>query len=147
MQYKLINSSAIHCMPTRANPTDAGLDLRALFEVTIHPNSVALIDTGIAVKIPVNHVGLVFQRSGLTKHNITLANAVGVIDSDYRGQVLVALRNLNEETEFSVKAGDRIAQLVILPIVIPKLVEVNTTKEDWNDTSRGSGGFGSTGVK
>lgn len=133
-------------MPTRANPTDAGLDLRAAESKLIRASTPTLIDTGISVQIPRNHVGLVFSRSGLAKHGITLANSVGVIDSDYRGNIMVSvICNAENERDVFINRGDRIAQLVVLPIVLPQVQVVDEDDEEWLNTARGTGGFGSTG--
>lgn len=133
-------------MPTRANPTDAGLDLRAAESKLIRASTPTLIDTGISVQIPRNHVGLVFSRSGLAKHGITLANSVGVIDSDYRGNIMVSvICNAENERDVFINRGDRIAQLVVVPIVLPQVQVVDEDDEEWLNTARGTGGFGSTG--
>ena len=102
--------------PARANYTDAGLDLYALEDKIIQPGSVTMVDTGVAVKIPKWHVGLLFQRSSFTKYGISLANAVGVIDTDYRGTIKVAFRNHADESGYVINKGDKIAQLVVMPI-------------------------------
>jgi dUTP pyrophosphatase len=138
---KLSDPSA---MPSRAHSTDAGLDLRSMHSVDIFPEEMKLIDTGVAVKIPVGYVGLIFLRSSMGKKGFSLANAVGVIDTDYRGNIKVMLRNISDE-KLVINKEDRIAQLVVLPIDLPELVEFLGTEEEWNDTERGSGGFGSTG--
>jgi len=131
------------CAPTRAHATDAGADLRSMIDVEIYPGEQVLVDTGVAVKILEHHVGLVFNRSSQGKVGIQIANAVGVIDSDYRGTIKVLLRN-NGEEPYIIKAFDtRIAQLVIVPILLCDFVQVSTDR--WNDTARGEGGFGSTG--
>ena len=130
-------------MPTRAHPTDAGLDLCAAEDVTIHGDDIFTIGTGVAVAIPEGHVGLLFGRSSLTTtYGIQLANGVGVIDPDYRGEIKVALRKIGN-TMKRINRGERIAQLVIVPCVIPTLDVVPTLPE----TVRGAGGFGSTGVR
>lgn len=131
--------------PKRANPTDAGLDLCALNNECLQPGTVTMVDTGVAVKIPKWHVGLLFQRSSFTKYGISLANAVGVIDADYRGTIKVAFRNHAEESGYVINKGDKIAQLVVMPIALPELTYFDGTDEAWVDTSRGNGGFGSTG--
>ena len=108
----------------------------------IKPGESCIFPTGIAIEIddPM-YVGLVFARSGLSiKHGITLSNAVGVIDSDYRGEIAVSLYNTSL-VPYKVEPFERVAQLVIMPIITPKILEVDAL----NDTSRGSGGFGSTG--
>jgi dUTP pyrophosphatase len=133
-------------MPTRANPTDAGLDLRAAESKLVQSATPTLIDTGVSVQIPKNHVGLVFSRSGLAKHGITLSNSVGVIDSDYRGNIMVSvICNAENERDVFITRGDRIAQLVVLPIVLPQVQVVDEDDEEWLNTARGTGGFGSTG--
>jgi len=133
-------------MPTRANPNDAGLDLRAAESKLIRSATPTLIDTGVSVQIPKNHVGLVFSRSGLAKHGITLTNSVGVIDSDYRGNIKVSLIcNVDNDRDIFINRGERIAQLVILPIVLPEVQIVDEDDEEWLNTARGTGGFGSTG--
>ena len=132
-------------MPKRANPTDAGLDLHAFEDKTLPPGNVTMVDTGVAVKIPKWHVGLLFQRSSFTKYGISLANAVGVIDADYRGTIKVAFRNHSEESGYLINKGDKIAQLVIMPVALPDLKYFRGTDAEWLDTSRGEGGFGSTG--
>lgn len=134
-------------MPTRANPTDAGLDLRASESKLILASTPTLIDTGVSVQIPRNHVGLVFSRSGLAKHGITLSNSVGVIDSDYRGNIMVSLIcNADNERDVFINYGDRIAQLVIVPVLLPQVQVVDEDDEEWLNTARGTGGFGSTGT-
>lgn len=133
-------------MPTRANPTDAGLDLRAAEGRLIPASTPILIDTGVSVQIPRNHVGLVFSRSGLAKHGITLSNSVGVIDSDYRGNIMVSvICNAENDRDIFINKGDRIAQLVVVPIVLPEVQVVDEDDEEWLNTARGTGGFGSTG--
>lgn len=125
--------------PQRAHPTDAGADLFSQSTEVIEPGTTKLIDTGVAVKIPTGCVGLVFSRSSQGAAGISLANSVGVIDSDYRGNLLVLLKNSSDKP-YEIKHGKtKVAQLVILPILLPDFVDV------WNDTERGNGGFGSTG--
>ena len=132
--------------PERANASDAGLDLFAFESKILQPGQVTMVDTGIAVKIPKWHVGLLFQRSSFTKYGISLANAVGVIDADYRGTIKVAFRNRADESGYVINKGDKIAQLVVMPIALPDLVYYIGSDAAWLDTSRGEGGFGSTGV-
>ena len=130
--------------PSRATEGSAGLDLMACLDepVSIAPRQLVRIPTGIAIALPgPEHVALVFARSGLgIKHGISLSNGVGVIDSDYRGEIQVGLTNLSD-TPYTVQPGDRIAQLVVMPVAVPEL-EIVTGLED---TQRGTGGFGSTG--
>ncbi|WP_130869877.1 dUTP diphosphatase [Intestinimonas massiliensis (ex Afouda et al. 2020)] len=131
-------------LPSRGTEGSAGLDLRACLDepVSIAPRQLVRIPTGIAVALPgPEYVALVFARSGLgIKHGISLSNGVGVIDSDYRGEIQVGLTNLSD-TLYTVQPGDRIAQLVVTPVVTPELEVV----EELEDTGRGAGGFGSTG--
>lgn len=131
--------------PFRATPGSAGADLFACIDddIVIRPNERILIPTGIAVEISSETVGgFIFPRSSVSfKSGVSLANCVGVIDSDYRGEIKVALIN-HSESDFIVHNGDRIAQLVFLPVIIPELVVSDTL----NETERGEGGFGSTGV-
>ena len=125
-------------LPKRANPTDAGADLRSTEVFELFPGETKLADTGVAVKIPEGFAGFVFNRSGQGKKGIIVLNGVGVIDSDYRGNIKVALKNISDD-KHKIEFGDRIAQLVIMPIILCDFVD------SWNDTERGSGGFGSTG--
>jgi len=125
-------------LPKRANPTDAGADLMSTEDCEIYPNEQKMIDTGVAVKIPEGYAGFVFNRSSQGKKGITIPHSVGVIDSDYRGNIKIILKNTSED-RYEIKVGDRIAQLVILPVLLPAFVDA------WNDTERGTGGFGSTG--
>lgn len=132
-----IDSSAI--LPTRAHPTDAGLDLYALEEAVVASKSWQLIRTGIKIALPDQTVGLVWDKSGLAKQGLhTLA---GVIDAGYRGEVIINLYNF-AETDYPVKAGQKIAQLLIQNILCPELVEAVIDGQ----TDRGSAGFGSTGL-
>ena len=130
--------------PARATEGSAGLDLAACIDepVTIAPRALVRIPTGIAIALPSpDYVALVFARSGLgIKHGVSLSNGVGVIDSDYRGEIAVGLTNLSE-TPYTIQPGDRIAQLAVVPVARPELVWT----EDLEDTGRGAGGFGSTG--
>lgn len=128
-------------LPQRAHRTDAGADLFAWLEnfIEIYPGEQKLVDTGIAVKIPENFVGLIYNRSSQGKKGITIPHSVGVIDSDYRGNLKVLLKNISDDP-YVIKTGDRIAQLVIQPVQIVDFVD------SWNDTQRGTGGFGSTGT-
>ncbi len=131
-------------LPQAQHPGDAGLDLRAAEGVTVKPGERAMVPTGVAVAIPDGHAGLVLPRSGLaSKKGLTLANAPGLIDSGYRGEVVCAVVNLDLHEAVEISAGDRIAQLVIVsvPDVSPAFVE------ELPGSSRGEGGFGSTGVR
>lgn len=131
--------------PYRATSGSAGADLFACIEedIVLSPNKRMLIPTGIAIELNNPECGaFIFPRSSVSfKSGVSLANCVGVIDSDYRGEIKVPLINHSDE-EFIIHSGDRIAQLVILPVIIPSFSEADSL----NDTVRGEGGFGSTGV-
>ena len=138
---KKLKANAI--LPTYGSAEAAGADLYACLEepVQIAPGKTCFIPTGVAMELPVGYVGLAFARSGLAcKQDLAPANKVGVIDSDYRGEFMIALHN-HGDVERTVNHGDRIAQLVIVPVFTPGFVEV----DELNETSRGVGGFGSTG--
>jgi dUTP pyrophosphatase len=129
-------------LPTRAYPGDAGLDLYALDDAELGPGERASVRTGIAVQIPEGHAGLVLPRSGLARrHGISVVNAPGLIDAGYRGEVEVLLLNTDRSAPFSIAAGDRIAQLVIVGVHAPQVLEV----QELALSERGSGGFGSSG--
>lgn len=130
-------------LPVYGSEQAAGADLYACLEepVTIRPGETALIPTGVAVEIPAGLVGLVYARSGLaTRRDLAPANKVGVIDSDYRGEILVSLHNHGGQ-EQTIQPGERMAQLVITPYVTACFSETDAL----SDTARGAGGFGSTG--
>lgn len=130
--------------PERAHPTDAGADLRCNQDYVLAPGAQHLFDTGVAVAIPKGFVGLVFNRSSQGKVNVQITNGTGVIDSDYRGNIKVLLRN-NGGADYRVEAYvTKIAQLVLVPIILPEFVPY--TGDDWFNTQRGTGGFGSTGT-
>jgi dUTP pyrophosphatase len=129
-------------VPTRAHPGDAGLDLAAAEGATIAPGARAAVGTAIAVAIPPGHAGLVLPRSGLARrHGVTLANAPGLIDAGYRGEVVVTLVNLGGAAH-RIEPGDRIAQLVLVPVELWGAAEVAELPPS---DGRGEGGFGSTG--
>lgn len=131
-------------LPRYATPGAAAMDLTACLDapVTIAPRALVRIPTGVAIALPgPEYVALVFARSGLgVKHGISLANGVGVIDSDYRGEIQVGLTNLSD-TPYTIQPGDRIAQLAVMPVVQANVIPV----DELDETSRGTGGFGSTG--
>ena len=128
-------------LPTRAHPTDAGLDLAASETTQVAPRVVTLVPTGIAVAIPEGHVGLLAARSSLaTKKAMTLANGVGIIDADYRGEIKIPIIPL-DGCHNLIQAGQKIAQLIILPIATPTVEVV----ADLDETTRNTGSFGSTG--
>jgi dUTP pyrophosphatase len=130
-------------LPSYARPGDAGLDLRANADALIRPGERSLIPTGLAVAIPEGHAGLVLPRSGLaSRQGLTLANAPGLIDAGYRGEVTCALVNLDRDQPVKIARGDRIAQLVIVPVALVEPFEV----PELPASTRGEGGFGSTGV-
>ena len=130
-------------MPTYASPDAAGADLYVLSDhaIRIGPRETAIIHTGLAAEIPAGYVGLICARSGLaTKKGLAPANKVGVIDSDYRGELRVALHN-HSKYEQNIEPGERVAQLVIMPYLTAESEEADSL----SDTARGEGGFGSTG--
>ncbi len=131
-------------IPTRATEGSAGFDLCACVEepITLNKGDKALIPTGIAIGLDDPHyAAFIYARSGLAiKHGLTLLNAVGVVDSDYRGEVCVGIIKLTEGP-YTIQPGERIAQMVIKPVELPEIIEA----EDLDDTIRGVGGFGSTG--
>jgi dUTP pyrophosphatase len=128
-------------IPQYATPGSAAVDLRSMTSGFILPSERAQIPTGLQLEIPEGYVGLVFARSGNAwNHGVCLANGVGVIDSDFRGELKVLLQN-NGHAPFEIKKGDRIAQLAIMPVLNTEFIEVDNLGE----TSRGDGGFGSTG--
>lgn len=129
-------------LPTRAYADDAGYDLHALDGAAIEPGERAMLRTGIAIELPPGHAGLVLARSGLAaSHGIALVNAPGLIDAGYRGELKVLLLNTDREATFEIAPGDRIAQLVIVAVAAPEIVEADALAA----TQRGEGGFGSSG--
>ncbi len=140
---KKLNENAV--LPTYGSDFSAGADLYALCEdeVVILPNETKLIHTGLAMEIPEGYAGLIYARSGLaSKRGLAPANKVGVVDADYRGEVMVALHN-HSTIEQKISNGERIAQLVVAPFLKAEYVAV----EELSETVRGVGGFGSTGTK
>ncbi len=142
LKIKKLNENAV--IPKTATGGSAGMDLYACLDsdVTLAPGQRALIPTGIAIALESNaYVAYIYARSGLAiKSGITLSNCVGVVDSDYRGEVKVGLINLSD-SEYTVKNGDRIAQMVIAPVIMADIEEVS----ELDETERAEGGFGSTG--
>ena len=131
-------------LPTRWSASAAGYDLRACIEesVIIAPGATAMVGTGLSIAVPEGYFGAVFARSGLAaKQGVRPANCVGVCDSDYRGEIRVSLINRGRE-DFTVHPGDRIAQLMFAPVLHAVFEEAETLDE----TARGEGGFGSTGI-
>lgn len=142
MKIKLLRDGAR--TPTRATDGDAGLDLYACIDgpVRIAPGGNAIVPAGVAMAVPYGFVGMVCPRSGLAaKNQVTVGNAPGIVDAGYRGEVMVILQN-NGDDPYTVRHGDRIAQLVIVPFVAPEL----EIADDLADTDRGAGGFGHSGV-
>ena len=129
-------------LPTYAKAGDAGLDLASAIDVEVGPGERAMVPTGVAVAIPEGHAGLVLPRSGLaSKRGLTLANSPGLIDAGYRGEITCSVVNLDRSEPVSIAQGDRIAQLVVVPIAV---VSPQWT-EELPPSERGEGGFGSTG--
>lgn len=129
-------------LPAYAHPGDAGADLVARVDLVIAPGERVLVPTGVAIALPPGHAGFVHPRSGLAaKHGISIVNAPGTIDEGYRGEILVNLVNLDPAAPFEVRRGDRIAQLVVQPVVRATFVAVDSL----DDTARGDTGHGSTG--
>lgn len=130
-------------LPAYEHPGDAGLDLRARIDATLAPGERMLIPTGIAIALPPGFVALVNPRSGLAlRHGVALVNGPGTIDAGYRGEIGVIVINHDPRTAVSIRRGDRIAQLVVLPVARAQVVEV----AELPGSHRGEGGFGSTGV-
>ncbi len=137
---KLVPNAII---PTYGSDFSAGADLYACIDnpIVIEPNETKFINTGISIEIPVGYVGLIYARSGLScKKGLAPANKVGVIDADYRGEIMIALHNHSKQPRL-IEPKKRIAQIVITPYITANFCEVN----ELNDTKRGEGGFGSTG--
>lgn len=145
MKVKFIKLDPRATVPTYGSASAAGADLYALSgeEIVIPPHGTAMIHTGLAMELPEGYCGLIFARSGIaSKRGLAPANKVGVVDSDYRGEFMVALHNHSDESA-AVAGGERIAQLVITPYLHAEFIESETL----TDTERGAGGFGSTGRK
>ena len=141
VKFKKLTDKAIK--PTFGTEFSAGADLYSTEKVVIGIGETKLIKTGLALEIPVGYVGLIYARSGLaTKRGLAPANKVGVIDSDYRGEIMVALHNHTDRTQ-TVEGGERVAQLAIVPFLKAEF----ELSDDLSDTVRGEGGFGSTGTK
>ena len=141
IRVKKLRSSAI--LPTYGSTGAAGADLYACLDgdVTVEPGRTVFIPTGLSMEIPQGYAGLIYARSGLAcKRGLAPANKVGVIDSDYRGEFIVALHNHGNEAQ-TVSNGERVAQLVITPVITPVYQETDAL----SDTERAAGGFGSTG--
>lgn len=135
---KLLNEYAK--LPTRGTIDSAGLDIYCPFNITVHADSQKRIPLGIAVEIPKGHMGLLVPRSSMSKTPLRCANSVGIIDADYRGELSIAYENISC-SDYTIFRGDRIAQLIIVPIAVVDVEEAQTLSE----TERGDGGYGSTG--
>ena len=143
MEIKLKKLDERAIVPTRGSAMSAGVDLYALDAVTVGAGETVLVHTGIALAIPEGYAGLIYARSGLaTKRGLAPANKVGVVDADYRGEVMVALHNHSEQPQ-AVQPKERIAQLVVTPFLKAEFFE----SDELSETVRGAGGFGSTGTK
>ena len=143
VNFKKLDDRAM--MPTYGSEFSAGADLYAVLDsdLTIEPGKTVLVHTGLAMEIPEGFGGFIFARSGLaSKKGLAPANKVGVVDADYRGEIMVALHNHSCENQV-ISHGERIAQLVLLPFLAAEFIETDSL----SDTVRGSGGFGSTGTK
>ena len=129
-------------VPVPASPGDAGVDLVSTIDIDLAPGQRALVPTGIAIALPAGWAGFVHPRSGLAwRHGVTVVNAPGTVDAGYRGEIQVNLLNTDREQPVSIRRGDRIAQLVVQQVAVPRFVEV----EHLPGSARGEGGHGSTG--
>ena len=139
LRFKRIHPDAV--LPAYAHPSDAGMDVRSVADLVIPPGGRALVPTGLVMLLPPMYEAQVRPRSGLAlKHGVTVLNTPGTIDSGYRGEVGVILANFGD-SNFAVRKGDKVAQIVVAPVTQPEIVETDTVDE----TDRGAGGFGSTG--
>jgi dUTP pyrophosphatase len=131
-------------VPAYAHPGDAGADLTSTESVRLEPGHRALVGTGVRIALPDGFVAFVVPRSGLAaKHGITIVNSPGTVDAGYRGEIKVSLLNTDPSEAFEVAPGDRIAQLIIMPVTRAQFIPV----EELPDSTRGEGGFGSTGIQ
>lgn len=142
MKIDIIDTVPEACLPTRATPFAAGIDLRCSHGIIIGPGRRATVGTGVSLRLPPGHCGFVCSRSGMaSKSGVIVLNAPGIIDEDYRGEIRVVLFN-SDPTPYGIKAGDRIAQLLVMPVSYPGICYVSSL----DATGRGSDGFGSSGV-
>ena len=140
LRFKKVHPDAV--LPSYAHPSDAGMDVRSVEDMVLAPGRRALVHTGLVMLLPPGYEAQVRPRSGLAlKSGVTVLNTPGTIDSGYRGEVGVILINLGD-SEFQVRKGDKVAQLVIAPVTQPEIAEADAVDE----TDRGAGGFGSTGA-
>lgn len=138
MKVKLDHPS---CIPFKKHHYDAGFDLKDKHGTTLKPYEDKVIHTGVYAEIPEGYVGLVFPRSSLGREGLVLLNTVGVIDSHYRGEIMILAKNVSNNKQIVITPFQRFAQLVIVPVFLPTIEVV----ESISDTERGTGGFGSTG--
>lgn len=139
LKFKRIHPDAV--LPAYAHPSDAGMDIRSVADMMVPARGRALVPTGLVVLLPPLYEAQVRPRSGLAlKHGITVLNTPGTIDSGYRGEIGVILFN-SSDVDFQIKKGDRVAQVVIAPVIQPVIEEA----QEIDETDRGAGGFGSTG--
>ena len=138
MNVKKLHPNAL--LPRRAHPTDSGADLFAVERTVLPPHTITHVHTGVAVELPENTSGIIWGKSSVESKGIKAM--AGLVDAPYRGELIVCMYNLND-TEFVFEAGQKVAQLVVLPTLYPDFTEV----AELSDTARGSGGFGSTGSK
>lgn len=137
MNYQLLREG---CTPERANPTDAGMDLKAGIGVKLTPNRETKIPLGIKAEVPVGYCAILLPRSGIGGRGLELMNTAGIIDTDYRGEWIAWVRNKSDSNIIDIKYGERIVQCVIVPVYLEEWV-----KGQVNETTRGTGGFGSSG--
>lgn len=131
-------------VPSYAHPGDAGADLAAAEAVRLEPGERALVPTGVRIALPEGYAAFVVPRSGLAaKHGITIVNSPGTVDAGYRGEIKVSLLNTDRSSAYDVAVGDRIAQLIIMPVTRANFIPV----DELDDSARGAGGFGSTGYQ
>lgn len=137
----LISASTV---PSYAHPGDAGADLRAAEAVVLEPGQRATVGTGVSIALPDGYVAFVVPRSGLAmKHGITIVNSPGTVDAGYRGEIRITLLNTDSNEAYPVAVGDRIAQLIVMPVTRARFIQVETLP----GSARGEGGFGSTGTQ
>jgi dUTP pyrophosphatase len=130
-------------IPSYSHPGDAGADLSSSQELVILPGQRAVVGTGVSIALPRGYVAFIVPRSGLAaKHGITVLNSPGTVDAGYRGEILVTLLNTDTENEFTIHVGDRIAQMIVMPVTQARFTAVDRLPE----SERGDSGFGSTGM-
>lgn len=145
MELKIHRNSKKASVPRNAYNSDAGFDLSSIEDVYLFSGKTIKVRTGLVVEIPEGYAGFILPRSGISvNHNISIPNSPGLIDSGYRGEILVAMRNNSEKT-YKIDKGDRIAQMLIMPV--PELTFKEVSLQEISDTERGDGGFGSSGKK